>query len=106
MSDIQLYRPGALEPRRVSKALDRLAAQTGLTVAEIQAQAEIEAEKIEGIGYVGAVAQQRVALLTQMEQQLSQTVPLAASRLQAIGDMAVLGMADVVGSAARRIGRR
>jgi hypothetical protein len=108
MSSMERYGSGmssAMEVRRSDKALGRLAAETGLTLAAVQARAEIEAEKIEGIAHVGAVAQQRVALLTQMEQQLTQLVPLAASRLQAIGDLTALGMADVVATAGRRIAR-
>lgn len=106
MSSIQPYRPTPIEARRVTKALSRLHEETGLTIACTEAKAEMQAAVVDGIAYVGQRAMQDVALLTQMEQQLTTAVPLAASRLQAIGDMTALGMADVVASTARRLGRR
>ena len=42
-------------------------------------------------------------MVTQLEQQLATAVPLAASRLQAIGDMHALASADVVAVAPRRL---
>lgn len=106
MSTIQPYRPSPIEARRISRGLSRLAVETGLAVAGVEARAEIDAAVIDGIAYVGQRAMQDVALLTQLEQQLAAAVPLAASRLQAIGDMTALGMADVVAGTARRLGRR
>ena len=106
MSSIQPYRPSAIEARRISRGLSRLAVDTGLAVAAIEAAAEKEAADVDGIAYVGQRAMQNIALLTQMEQQLATAVPLAASRLQAIGDMTALGMADVVAGAVRKLGRR
>lgn len=106
MSTIQPYRPSPIEARRISRGLSRLAVDTGLAVAGIEAKAEVDAAVIDGIAYVGQRAMQDVALLTQLEQQLATAVPLAASRLQAIGDMTALGMADVLAGTARRLGRR
>jgi len=57
---------------------------------------------------VAAVAQramQNVAFVTQVEQQLGQTVPLAVSRLQAVGDLATLAMSQVVSDMAARLRR-
>lgn len=106
MSTMQPYRPSPIEARRISRGLSRLAVETGLAVAGIEARAEIDGAVIDGIAFVGQRAMQDVALLTQLEQQLATAVPLAASRLQAIGDMTALGMADVVAGTARRLGRR
>lgn len=106
MTNMQVYRSGSIDTWRVSKSLSRLAIETGMTIAYTEAKAEIDATVIHGIAYVGQMAMQDVALLTQMEQQLATAVPLAASRLQAIGDMATLGMADVVAGSPRRLGRR
>jgi len=106
MSNIQPYHASPIETHRVGKALSRLASETSLTVAGTEARAQMEAAVVDGIAYVGQRAMQDVALLTQMEQQLAMAVPLAASRLQAIGDMTALGMTDVVAGAARRLGRR
>jgi hypothetical protein len=47
---------------------------------------------------------QGVAMVSQLEQQLSDMVPLAHSRLQAIGDMHAMASADVLAKAARRHG--
>jgi hypothetical protein len=40
-----------------------------------------------------------------MEQQLASMVPLAASRLQAIGDMVALAAVDIVADTRRQVGR-
>jgi hypothetical protein len=106
MSTIQPYRPNPIEQRRVGRALERLAIETGLTIACIEAQAEEDAAVIDGIAYVSHRAKQHVALDTQQEQQLCMAVPMATDRLQAIGDIAALSMADVVAGSSRRMSRR
>lgn len=102
-NQLQPYRPSAVEQYRTSKALSRLAGETGLVLAGTEARVEVENTILDGIATVGATAMRNVAMVSQLEQQLAQAVPLATSRLQAIGDMTALGMADVVSSAARRI---
>lgn len=44
-----------------------------------------------------------VALVSQLEQQLSQVVPLAAGRLQALGDMHALATAQELANFSRRL---
>ncbi|WP_460841119.1 hypothetical protein [Nocardioides marmoraquaticus] len=44
-------------------------------------------------------------MVSQLEQQLSQMMPLATSRLQAIGDMHALASAEIVADTARWLGR-
>ena len=63
----------------------------------------IKYELLDGIATIGATAMRNVAMVSQLEQQLAQAVPLATSRLQAIGDMTAFAMADAVSSSARRI---
>ena len=55
------------------------------------------------VGYVGKRAMHEVAMISQLEQQLSALVPMATARLQAIGDMVALEAADVVADTVRRV---
>lgn len=105
MSDMQVYQPFVPE-RRVSRALGSLVAQTELRVAAIEGQGEVEEATVSAIGYVGRRGLQEVALVSQMEQQLAQLVPIASGRLQAIADITALSMAEAVANAAHHIGRR
>lgn len=74
-------------------------------VAVTRARAELEAAKIDGGTVVASKALQDVALVSQIEQSLAQTVPHASGRLATVADLAALSMADVVASAARQISR-
>ncbi len=105
MSEMSLYRAGGLsrQSRRVGRELDRLDAQGQVQVAVIDHQAELQAARVQAIGYVGKRAMHEVALVSQLEQQLSALVPMATGRLQALGDMTALGMADVVSDTVRRV---
>ena len=103
MTALESYRPNVSLQRRTSKALSRLAGETGLMLSATEARVEIETTVLDGIATVGATAMRNVAMVSQMEQQLGQAVPLAVSRLQAIGDMTALGMAEVVAAASRRL---
>lgn len=105
MSALQPYSPpGALS--RTGRDLARLAQSTDLAVARTQAVAEVEVSKLDAIQQVSARAMQGVALVSQLEQQLSQVVPIAASRLQAVGDMHALATAEVVAQVPRRLSCR
>ena len=57
------------------------------------------------MGYVAKRAMHEVAMLSQMEAQLSMLVPMAVSRLQAIGDIAAMEQAEVVSQTVRRVSR-
>lgn len=104
MSQIQPYRADSgLVRSRTSRALDRLAAQTDIGVARICAAGELEAAKLDTMQFLAGRAMQGVALLTQLEQQLATAVPLANSRLQAIGDIHALASAEEVASSPRRL---
>lgn len=110
MSALDRYagRPGTLTPidaRRVGRSLSRLEGQSALDTARVDYVAELQAAKVEASAQVAGRAMQAVALVTQLEQQLAQTVPLAASRLQAIGDMAALAAADVVADTSWKLKR-
>lgn len=101
MSTIQPYRPQA--GPRTSRELARLAGTTELAIANTNAIAEVEQSKVHALQRITNQAMQGVALVSQTEQQLSQIVPLAASRLQAIGDIHALATADLVAQTPRRL---
>lgn len=65
----------------------------------------VQAAKADAVTIVGRVAMHDVAMLSQLEQQLSQVVPIAVTRLQAIGDMASLGLAEIVSDTVRQLSR-
>jgi len=44
-----------------------------------------------------------MAMVSQLEVQLSSLVPAATCRLQGLGDLTALAMADVVGETVRRV---
>lgn len=102
MSNLQPYRAGSLTSR-AGRELGRLSERTDLALAQTSAATEIEAAKLDALQLITGRAMQGVALVSQLEQQLSTAVPIAHSRLQAIGDMHALASADVVATAPRRL---
>jgi hypothetical protein len=98
MNDLALFlnNDGGGLSRRETKNLSRLESATRYGVARVEATTDIQAAKTDGIAYVGRRAMQNVALLSQLEVQLGQTVPAAVSRLQAIADITAMGLSEVV----------
>jgi len=82
--------------RQTQRSLTRLDEQTEIAVAVVQAEADISASKVDAVGHVAQRAMQDVVFLSQIEQMLGQSVPLSAGRLRAIGDLATLGIGQVV----------
>lgn len=111
MSDLTVYRSpfnsglSRADGRRLSREMAQLNGSAQLGIAHVEARAEIQAAKADAVAVVAQRALQDTAMLTQLEQQLAQAVPLAASRLQSIGDMAALGMADVITDTVMRLRR-
>lgn len=103
MSEIQPYN-SLLPSVRTSRTMARISSSTTTGIAMIHAKAELEAAKADGFSAVAAKALTNVALLSQMEQSLAQTVPHASGRLAVIADLTAMALADVVTTAARRIG--
>ena len=87
------------------RALTRLDDCTQLGLAQIEAQAELQVARTMAVGYVAKRAMHEVAMISQTEQQLAALVPMATSRLQAIGDMAALEAAEIVADTVRRVCR-
>ena len=74
-----------------------------LALARINQEADLQAERIAAVGYVGKRAMHEVTMLSQLEVQLSALVPSATPRLQGLGDLTTLAMADVVSETVRRV---
>jgi hypothetical protein len=91
------------ESRATSRELSRLDAQGRVGMARINQAADLQAERVAAVGYVGKRAMHEVAMLSQLEQQLSALVPMATARLQGLGDLSALAMADVVSETVRRV---
>ncbi|MCA1702901.1 MAG: hypothetical protein LC808_06360 [Actinobacteria bacterium] len=91
------------EARYLGRELSRVSTEGRLEAAEINKQAELQAERIRALGYVGKSAMHEVTLLSQLEQQLAALVPSAAGRLRGIDDIAALAMADVVTDTVRKV---
>lgn len=93
------------ESRAIGRALARVGIDTNVGLARIEQAAELQVGRVQAVGYVGKKAMQEVALVSQLEAQLSTLVPMATGRLQAIGDMTALEAADIVASTVRRVTR-
>jgi hypothetical protein len=91
--------------RSTSRSLSRIDSNSEIGLAIIESKAEIQAAKMMAISYVGKRAMHEVAMVSQLEQQLATIVPMATSRLQAIGDMVALSAAEVVAETLYRVSR-
>lgn len=97
MSNIEMYRSGALGvSRSVGRVLSQVQGVRTIAVARVEARVDIQAAQIDGVAAAAQRAMQGVAFVSQIEQQLGQAVPIAVTRLQAIGDLAALSMGQVV----------
>jgi hypothetical protein len=105
MSEIVPFGGGlAKRPSRaLSRELSRMEGQGLLQFARINQQADLQAERMAAVGYVGKRALQEMAMVSQLEVQLSSLVPAATCRLQGLGDLTALAMAEVVGETVRRV---
>jgi hypothetical protein len=91
------------EARSVGRELFRLDGRGRLEMARVNQEADLQAERLSAIAYVGKRAMQEVTMLTQLEVQLSALVPTATPRLQGMGDITALAVADVVSETIRRV---
>jgi hypothetical protein len=91
------------DSRAVRAELSRLDARGQLELARINQQADLQAERVAAVGYVGKRAMHEVAMLSSLELQLCAVVPAATARLQGMGDLAALAMADVMSETVRRV---
>jgi hypothetical protein len=100
-------RPGGLfaaaDERRVGRELSRLDGRGRFELARIMQEGDLQAERVSAIAYVGKRAMHEVTMLSQLEIQLGAIVPSATPRLQGIGDITALAMADVVSETIRKV---
>lgn len=89
--------------RQLGRELSRLGGYGRLELARIDQEAELQAERLSSIAYVGKRALHELTMLSQLEVQLSALVPAATPRLQGIGDLTALAMADVVSDTVRKV---
>jgi hypothetical protein len=97
-----------LSPRRsrgIGRELTTIDGQTDVAIARVESTTDIEAAKVDGVGYVGKRAMWVVADVSQAEQQLGQVVPIAVSRLQAIGDVTAMTAAEIVADLSTKLRR-
>lgn len=87
---------GKVVSRQLGRKLAQLDGATTFEVARAQGLAEVQGAKVDAVALVAQRAMQGVAFVSQIELQLGQAVPIAVTRLQAIGDLAALGMGQVV----------
>lgn len=108
MSDLAAYHGGGLSRRDARMVRrERRAQETyaALAMVRIDTEVDLQAARVQGVGYVGQQALQAVAMVSQMETQLAQMVPAAAGRLHGIADMTALSMAQIVSDTVRRVSR-
>ena len=89
--------------RRTARELARLDAAGQLEFARVNQAADLQAERVAAVGYVGKVALREVALLSQAEQHLALVAPAASGRLQYIADSTALALAEIVSETTRRV---
>lgn len=108
MSQITPYNSGstastAVPFSRQSREISRITQGAELAVIRTAAQAHVETAKLDAIDHIAGRGMQGVAMVSQLEQQLSGLVPMATTRLQAIGDMHALATAQELASFTRRM---
>lgn len=105
MPDLLPRRGGVVRraTRATNRALMELDDEAAMQIGRIDQLAEIQAAKVDGATYVGKRAMYDVTFLTQAEQSLSTLVPLASSRLEAIGHVTTLTVVDLVSDLARKL---
>lgn len=90
---------------RGTRTVARLATDVTISTAVVQAKAEVEATVVDALSALTLKAMQDVALISQVEQSLAQTVPHASGRLATIADLAAVQIASVVANSASRLRR-
>ena len=91
--------------RQVGRALSRIEGSTSIEIGRVEARADIQTAQVDAMTAVTQRGLQGVAFISQIEQQLAQAVPLAATRLQGIADIGALGLSQVVMDTANKLRR-
>ncbi|HJQ00850.1 MAG TPA: hypothetical protein VJ851_04560 [Jatrophihabitans sp.] len=82
--------------RKLARWLDELDEGTELRVAMARSCGDVGCAKVDAVLTVGQRGMQGVALLSEFEQLLAQTIPLATARLQGLGDLTTLSVGQIV----------
>jgi len=88
-----------------SRAIARIQAQAQLGLARIGQQAALQVTRVEAVACVARRGLFETALVTMVERDLAMLVPMASGRLQAIADVATLGIAEIVSDTVRLVTR-
>ena len=80
-----------------------VARQVGRSLARVNGQADIQAAQVDAVAAVAQRAMQGAAFISQIEQQLGQAVPISVTRLQAIGDITAMSLAQIVVDTANKV---
>lgn len=93
------------EQRQYDKAVQQLGYSHGLGMAKLEQQTERQAAIVQGVGFVAQTGLQAVAVVSQMENGLTDTMPGSAGRFRHIGDMATIAIGGVVAETPFKLGR-
>ena len=89
--------------RELGSEVARVNTKGLLKRAEIEMETDLQTDRVGAVAYVGKRALQEMALLSALEVQLTALVPAAQPRLQGLGDLTAVAMADVVSETVRKV---
>jgi hypothetical protein len=95
------YERGTLS--RLERKRNKLQDEADLHKQRLRAQGEIEATRLDAFTHVARRAMYDASLLSLLEGSLSQLSPRSISRLEALGDIGALSLAEMLTEAARRL---
>lgn len=104
MSELQHYGTGQqVSPtgshtpsRALGKQLSRIEGGGMVRAAQMDMEARLGQFKLAAASSIGRTAQSEIAMLTQMEAELTKAVPLAGNRLEMLGNLTTLQIAEMV----------
>lgn len=114
MSDIEQWSGGSLSTSgrttpawysQVGRALTQSQNAALIRANRVQLEQVVTELKLGAIGSVGAAAQFAIARFTELEGQLIKAVPLASSRLEMMGSIAAMGIAETTADGINRMRR-
>lgn len=99
-------RTHALIPRREMRAISRVQGATSLDIARIDRVEELQKARLQALGSVTRSAMFEAQIVSKIEIALSDTMPpLMVTRLRAIAEVGVIGMAEIVSDTVRQVSR-
>jgi hypothetical protein len=106
MSYLEPLQSGGLSIfRPADRAVARVNGSARIGVAQAGGCQTVQEAQVDALSAVTQRALQGVAFISQVEQQLAQAVPLAATRLQGLADIGALGLGQVVMDTAQKLRR-